>query len=48
MADRFGIELFARTYPHDCPEVQAMLMTHAHRPQSADGPRAHALADDGR
>jgi glycosyltransferase involved in cell wall biosynthesis len=28
---RRGIELFARDYPHDYPEVEAILMTHAHR-----------------
>ena len=26
-----GIELFARDYPHDYPEVEAILMLHAHR-----------------
>jgi glycosyltransferase involved in cell wall biosynthesis len=28
---RRGIELFARDYPHDYPEVEAILMMHAHR-----------------
>jgi glycosyltransferase involved in cell wall biosynthesis len=30
MCDRHGIELFARDYPHDYPEVEAVLMVHAH------------------
>ena len=29
MCDRKGIELFARDYPHDYPEVEAILMMHA-------------------
>ena len=31
MTDRKGIELFARDYPHDYPEVEAVLMVHHHR-----------------
>jgi glycosyltransferase involved in cell wall biosynthesis len=31
MANRRGIELFARDYPHDYPEVEAILMLNAHR-----------------
>jgi hypothetical protein len=31
MADRRAIELFARDYPHDYPEVEAVLLVHAHR-----------------
>ena len=31
MTDRRGIELFARDYPHDYPEVEAVVMVHAHR-----------------
>lgn len=31
MVNRRGIELFARDYPHDYPEVEAILMLHAHR-----------------
>jgi glycosyltransferase involved in cell wall biosynthesis len=31
MTNRRGIELFARDYPHDFPEVEAILMLHAHR-----------------
>jgi hypothetical protein len=30
MCDRRGIALFARDYPHDYPEVEAILMMHAH------------------
>jgi glycosyltransferase involved in cell wall biosynthesis len=30
MTNRLGIELFARDYPHDYPEVEAILMLHAH------------------
>ena len=31
MTDRRGIALFAHDYPHDYPEVEAVLMVHAHR-----------------
>jgi hypothetical protein len=31
MTDRQGIELFARDYPHDYPEVEAVLLLHHHR-----------------
>lgn len=31
MTNRRGIELFARDYPHDYPEVEAILMLHAHK-----------------
>jgi glycosyltransferase involved in cell wall biosynthesis len=31
ITNRSGIELFARDYPHDYPEVEALLMLHAHR-----------------
>jgi glycosyltransferase involved in cell wall biosynthesis len=31
MSGRGGIELFARDYPHDYPEVEAILLLHAHR-----------------
>jgi glycosyltransferase involved in cell wall biosynthesis len=31
MTNRRGIELFARDYPHDYPEVEAILMLHAHQ-----------------
>jgi Cft2 family RNA processing exonuclease len=38
MTDRRGIELFARDYPHDYPEVEAVLMVHAHRLDSCEVP----------
>jgi glycosyltransferase involved in cell wall biosynthesis len=31
ITNRRGIELFARDYPHDYPEVEAIVMLHAHR-----------------
>ncbi len=31
LSNRRAIELFARDYPHDYPEVEAILMVHAHR-----------------
>jgi glycosyltransferase involved in cell wall biosynthesis len=31
MTNRRGIELFARDYPHDYPEVEAIVMMHSHR-----------------
>ncbi len=38
MTSRIGIELFARDYPHDYPEVEAILMMHAHRLNSCEVP----------
>lgn len=38
MTDRRGIELFARDYPHDYPEVEAILLMHAHRLPSCEIP----------
>jgi glycosyltransferase involved in cell wall biosynthesis len=38
MTDRRGIELFARDYPHDYPEVEAVLMCHAHRLTAVEVP----------
>ena len=38
MAGRRGIELFARDYPHDYPEVEAVLLMHAHQLSSAELP----------
>ncbi len=38
MTTRRGIELFARDYPHDYPEVEAIVMLHAHRLRSAEVP----------
>jgi glycosyltransferase involved in cell wall biosynthesis len=36
--NRRGIELFARDYPHDYPEVEATVMTHRHRLRSLEVP----------
>jgi glycosyltransferase involved in cell wall biosynthesis len=38
MTDRRGIELFACDYPHDYPEVEAILLLHAHRLRSCEIP----------
>jgi glycosyltransferase involved in cell wall biosynthesis len=38
MVDRRGIELFARDYPHDYPEVEAVLLLHFHRLRSDEVP----------
>ena len=38
MTTRRGISLFANDYPHDYPEVEAVLMVHAHRLESAELP----------
>ena len=38
MTDRHAIELFARDYPHDYPEVEAILLMHAHRLRSCEVP----------
>jgi glycosyltransferase involved in cell wall biosynthesis len=38
MTDRSGIELFACDYPHDYPEVEAILLMHAHRLRSREAP----------
>ena len=38
MTNRVGIELFARDYPHDYPEVEAILMMHAHSLNSCEIP----------
>jgi glycosyltransferase involved in cell wall biosynthesis len=38
MTNRRGIELFARDYPHDYPEVEAILLMHAHRLRSTEIP----------
>ena len=38
MTDRHGIELFARDYPHDYPEVEAIQLMHAHRLNSCEMP----------
>jgi len=38
MTTRRGICLFANDYPHDYPEVEAVLMVHTHRLESAELP----------
>jgi glycosyltransferase involved in cell wall biosynthesis len=38
MTSRRGIELFARDYPHDYPEVEAVLLMHHHRLSSVEIP----------
>jgi glycosyltransferase involved in cell wall biosynthesis len=38
MAGRRGIGLFARDYPHDYPEVEAVLLMHAHQLASVELP----------
>jgi glycosyltransferase involved in cell wall biosynthesis len=38
MVDHLGIELFAIDYPHDYPEVEAILLMHAHRLRSREIP----------
>jgi hypothetical protein len=38
MTSRRGIELFAHDYPHDYPEVEAILLMHAHRLRSCEIP----------
>jgi glycosyltransferase involved in cell wall biosynthesis len=38
MTDRHGIDLFARDYPHDYPEVEAVLLLHHHRLTSEEFP----------
>ena len=54
MSGRSGIELFARDYPPDYPEVEAILLMHAHRLRCAEvavsmRPRIErALGDRGR
>ncbi len=38
MTNRRGIELFARDYPHDYPEVEAIVLMHSHRMRSCEVP----------
>jgi glycosyltransferase involved in cell wall biosynthesis len=38
MTNRTGITLFAGDYPHDYPEVEAILLVHAHRLRSCEIP----------
>ena len=48
MVDRRGIELFARDYPHDYPEVEAVLLLHFHRLEGAEVPVRMRAAHDRR
>jgi glycosyltransferase involved in cell wall biosynthesis len=48
MTDRHGIELFARDYPHDYPEVEAVLMVHSHRLNSVELPVQMRARETGR
>ncbi|HEY5317701.1 MAG TPA: glycosyltransferase family 2 protein [Solirubrobacteraceae bacterium] len=43
-----AIALFARDYPHDYPEVEAILMVHAHRLRMAEVPVRMHVRDSGR
>ena len=38
LCNRRAIDLFARDYPHDYPEVEAILMVHAHRLRMCEVP----------
>jgi hypothetical protein len=46
--NRRAITLFARDYPHDYPEVEAVLMLHAHRLRMAEIPVHMHLRGSGR
>ena len=48
MTDRYGIEVFARDYPHDYPEVEAVLMVHSHRLNSVELPVRMRARETGR
>jgi glycosyltransferase involved in cell wall biosynthesis len=48
MTDRRGIELFACDYPHDYPEVEAILLMHSHRLRSREIPVVMAPRTSGR
>jgi glycosyltransferase involved in cell wall biosynthesis len=48
MTTRRGIEVFARDYPHDYPEVEAIVMLHAHRLRSAEVPASMRARTGGR
>ena len=46
LCNRRAIELFARDYPHDYPEVEGILMLHAHRLRAREVPvKMHARRD---
>ena len=46
--NRRAIALFARDYPHDYPEVEAVLMVHSHRLRMAEVPVRMHVRDAGR
>jgi glycosyltransferase involved in cell wall biosynthesis len=48
LCNRRAIELFARDYPHDYPEVEAILMVHAHRLRMMEVPVLMHPRRDGR
>jgi glycosyltransferase involved in cell wall biosynthesis len=48
IANRRGIELFARDYPHDYPEVEAILMIHSNRLRLREVPVRMHQRDTGR
>ena len=45
--NRRGIALFARDYPHDYPEVEAVLMVHFHRLRMCEVPVRMVLRGGG-
>lgn len=47
LANRRAIELFARDYPHDYPEVEAILMMHRHQLTTAEVPVEMHVRDGG-
>ncbi len=48
MTNRRGIELFARDYPHDFPEVEAILMVHSHKMSMREVPVRMRRREHGR
>jgi glycosyltransferase involved in cell wall biosynthesis len=48
LCNRRAIELFARDYPHDYPEVESILMIHAHRLRAREVPVKMHQRRDGR
>src|SRR5215207_9290288 len=48
LANRRAIELFARDYPHDYPEVEAILMVHTHRLRVVEVPVSMHARETGR
>ncbi|MFY9488623.1 MAG: glycosyltransferase family 2 protein [Solirubrobacterales bacterium] len=48
LANRRAIRLFARDYPHDYPEVEAILMMHRHQLVTAEVPVQMDARDGGR